>query len=80
MTRYHNETTLHGDIPCADCGTTDNIVWFTDNVFWNAVCEPESPILCIPCFIGRVEAKGFRPRAWRILPEWPWPMASKDAT
>lgn len=30
-------TTLEGDGPCAECGTEENVVWFTDNTFWNAV-------------------------------------------
>src|SRR5688500_7105173 len=66
------ESTLSGDTPCWDCGTEQNIVWFTDNVFWNAVCPDESPILCLPCFIKRTEAAGYRPVAWRVLPEWGW--------
>lgn len=65
-------STLHGDGPCADCGTPHNICWFTESVFWNAVLVDESPILCLPCFIRRVEAVGYRPVAWRVLPEWPW--------
>lgn len=69
-------TTLRGDGPCSDCGTADNIVWFTESVFWNAVCraDPEAmePILCIRCFVRRTEEQGFRPTGWRLLPEWPW--------
>ena len=67
---------LRGDGPCSDCGTNDNIVWFTDDVFWNEVCRGESdyddPILCIPCFVTRVDAKGYEPMSWRLLPEWGW--------
>lgn len=65
-------STLHGDAPCQDCGTEDNIVWFTDSVVWNAVCVAESPILCLPCFVARAELVGFRPTGWRVAPEWPW--------
>ena len=32
---------IRGDIPCADCGTDENIVWFTENVFWNAVMRED---------------------------------------
>lgn len=65
-------TTLHGDAPCFDCGSNENIRWWTDNVFWNAVCPDHSPILCIMCFARRAEATGFRPRAWRVIPEFDW--------
>ncbi|MBA2708313.1 MAG: hypothetical protein H0U59_10980 [Gemmatimonadaceae bacterium] len=65
---------LRGDRPCSDCGTKDNIIWWTDSVFWNAVCRSDpdyvEPILCIPCFVIRADAKGFRPM-WRVIPEWP---------
>lgn len=69
---------LRGDGPCGDCGTSDNIVWFADNVFWNAVMGgPEAlgdpgGIVCIPCFVTRVKAAGFRPSGWRLYPEWAW--------
>jgi hypothetical protein len=63
-------SSLHGDVPCKDCGTNENIIWFTDNVFWNHVCLDDSPILCITCFVKRVEAIGYRPVAWRLLPHW----------
>lgn len=69
---------LRGDGPCSDCGTIDNIVWFTESVFWNAVCR-ETPefadreeVLCIPCFVVRADKAGFQPTGWRLLPEWPW--------
>lgn len=75
-------STLQGDAPCNECGTTDNIVWFTDNTLWNnAVRGPDyalamarwgvDPILCLTCFIGVVEEQGYRPAGWRVLPEWP---------
>lgn len=74
---------LRGDGPCADCGTLDNVVWFTDNVFWNAVTgenvvheESRGAILCVPCFVTRADHAGFRPTGWRLLPEWPWQEAS----
>jgi len=76
-------STAHsGDAPCLDCDTRQNIVWFTDSVFWNEVMrigaglEPwrpdiPSPILCLPCFILRAERAGFRPTGWHVSPEWP---------
>lgn len=30
-------SSLNGDAPCAECGTSDNILWFTDSVLWNSV-------------------------------------------
>lgn len=73
-------STLDGDGPCAECGAEDNIVWFTDNVFWNAVVRKIAQdrwgkgdaILCIPCFVKIAEALGYRPTAWRLIPDWPW--------
>lgn len=72
---------LRGDGPCQDCGSL-NIVWFTDNVVWNAVMEaekhvfasdrPETGILCPFCFVKRAEDAGLQPTGWRITPEWPW--------
>jgi len=66
---------LRGDGPCSDCGTEDNVVWFTESVFWNAVCrrDPDyvEPILCIPCFVKRADEAGFQCH-YRLLPEWPW--------
>ncbi len=70
---------LRGDGPCGDCGTLDNIVWFTENVLWNAVTgeqivaeQPRAGILCIPCFVKRADAAGLQPTGWRFLAEWPW--------
>lgn len=66
---------LRGDGPCTDCSTWNNIVWFTDNVFWNAVCRQgnyDEPILCIPCFVKRARKFGYLPTGWRLLPEWEW--------
>ena len=70
---------LRGDGPCDDCGTRDNIVWFTDNVLWNRVTgqnavheEKHTGILCIPCFVKRADAIGLMPTGWRLLPDWPW--------
>lgn len=64
-------SSLHGDGPCQDCGTTDNIIWFTDNVLWNAIC-PDDGLLCIRCFVAKVEAQGYRPLSWRVIPNWEW--------
>ncbi len=76
---------LRGDGPCDDCGTLDNIVWFTENVLWNAVTresvvgeEPRTGILCIPCFVKRADAEGLRPAGWRLLAEWPWRHAGRS--
>lgn len=69
---------LRGDGPCADCGTTANIVWFTESVFWNAVMEATNPgggnggIVCPQCFVFRADLAGFSPTGWRITPEFHW--------
>jgi hypothetical protein len=67
---------LRGDGPCGDCGTVNNIVWFTESVLWNAVMRPPGydgePLLCIPCFVRRVDAAGYSPTGWRLLPDWHW--------
>lgn len=68
---------ITGDGPCADCGTTENIVWFTESAFWNHVVRNDDPdamdaILCIPCFVTRVDAKGLRPTGWRLILDWHW--------
>jgi hypothetical protein len=79
-------STIPGDVPCAECGTEENLVWFTDPVFWNNVVRWQGddpygyavarwggdPILCIPCFVRVAEERGFRPTGWRVSPEWPW--------
>jgi hypothetical protein len=75
---------LRGDGPCADCGTKDNICWFTESVFWNEVVRNNDPsamdaILCIPCFVIRVEAKGYKPTVWRLTPEFHWETAQEQA-
>jgi hypothetical protein len=68
---------LQGDGPCSNCGTVDNIVWFTESVFWNAVVRIEprltdnAEILCIPCFVIMADQRGYRCN-WRLLPEWHW--------
>lgn len=60
---------IRGDLPCADCGTEDNIVWFTDNLIWNHVIGREtSPILCINCFVIRAEKK-IKCTGWKLIPE-----------
>lgn len=67
---------LQGDGPCEDCGTAHNIRWFTESVFWNEVVRRPNDghcgILCIPCFVKRVDVAGLWPRAWRLMPEWHW--------
>lgn len=69
---------LRGDGPCKDCGTLDNIVWFTDNVLWNEVVggpgtmDDPGGLLCILCFVKRTDAARLWPSAWRLLPEWHW--------
>lgn len=77
MSDYHS--TLDGDGPCDDCGTPDNIVWFTDEVFWHNVVQIDrsrwdgrEPILCLECFVRLAEERGMRPTGWRVAPEWPW--------
>lgn len=63
---------LDGDSPCHDCGTDENPVWYTDNVFWNNVVgKNKHLILCTDCFIVRAEKK-FKPTGWRLIPEFPW--------
>lgn len=65
---------LRGDGPCGDCDTLDNIVWFTESVLWNDVVRRDGydAILCIPCFVIRVDAAGYFPTGWRLLPDWRW--------
>jgi hypothetical protein len=73
---------LRGDGPCADCGTLDNIVWFTESVFWNDVVRAHGPdkILCIPCFVLCTDAVGYFPTGWQLLPDWHWETkAERDA-
>lgn len=76
---------VRGDGPCADCGTLNNIVWFTDNVFWNAVtgesvvyADRTGAVLCVGCFVTRAEAI-FHPTGWRLIPEFSWTKVSLDA-
>lgn len=66
---------LRGDGPCTDCGTKNNVIWFTDSVFWNEICrqgEYTEPTLCIPCFVVRADRAGFYPTGWRLIPDWHW--------
>ena len=67
---------MQGDGPCNDCGTVDNPVWFTDNVFWNDVVRTEGPdkVLCVNCFVIRAEKK-YKVTGWRLLPDWNWQAA-----
>ena len=63
---------MNGDIPCVDCGTDKNIVWFTDNVLWNDICRDEVSdvgILCVNCFVIRAEKK-YDIRSWRLIPNY----------
>ncbi len=63
---------MDGDGPCNDCGTHENPVWYTDNVFWNEVLgEQRNLILCLYCFVRRAEAD-FDITAWRVSPDWKW--------
>ena len=69
-----------GDGPCTDCQEPNPFVWFTDNVFWNAVCRSNDevePTLCPTCFVKRVWAIGLRPIAMRIIPDWEWKESQK---
>lgn len=77
-------TSLDGDGPCADCGSENNIIWFTDNVFWNAVVREDpmrngyEAILCIRCFVASVERMGYSPVGWRVTPAWRWTTTGGD--
>ena len=76
--RRHNETYLRGDVPCMDCGTESNIVWSTQNVFWNAVMKGVrgSGILCVYCFVRRAEKKF--DVVWLLLPQFEWKKKSRN--
>ena len=70
----NKEIIKSGDILCKDCGTEDNIVWFTDDVFWNSVIKniwSRGIILCVNCFVKRAEKK-FDIVSWRLIPSWRW--------
>lgn len=75
---------LRGDGPCRDCGTPDNIIWFTDNAFWNRVMgglgtrDDPGGIVCIPCFVTRADAAGFATH-WRLQPDWHWETKAERA-
>lgn len=75
---------LRGDGPCSNCGTLDNIVWFTDSVFWNAVVRVEprltddAEILCVVCFVVMADARGYRCN-WRVTPEFHWETKTEAA-
>lgn len=68
---------LHGDGPCQDCGGA-NIIWFADNVLWNRVMggpdahDDPGGIVCVTCFVRRVDDAGLAPRGWRLVPDWHW--------
>jgi hypothetical protein len=77
--RWELPAELRGDGPCGDCGTVDNVVWFTESVFWNRVmrrpdvaAEAAGGIVCIPCFVVRTDAAGLYPTGWRLLPDFHW--------
>lgn len=63
---------LRGDGPCSNCGTLDNILWFTESVFWNAVVRIEprltdnAEILCIPCFVIMADQRGWHSLPWLL--------------
>lgn len=65
---------LRGDGPCQDCGTPDNIRWWTDSSLWNRVMggpdarDDPGGIVCIPCFATRAAAAGLPITAWRLTP------------
>jgi len=47
-----------GDSPCYNCGTDENPIWFTDNVFWNNVMgKLRYKVFCVNCFTVRAEKK-----------------------
>jgi len=65
-----------GDIPCGDCETTNNPVWYTDSALWNDVMgghasEEASGILCPQCFMRRAENK-YLITGWHISPGFNW--------
>lgn len=66
---------LRGDGPCWDCGTPDNIRWWTDSALWNRVMggpdarDDPGGIVCVSCFVARVAAAGLAVPAWRLMPE-----------
>lgn len=82
MTTQHSlPEHLRGDGPCSRCGTADNPIWFTDNVFWNAVVRsaPLSWIdgegdgfMCPTCFVRLADERGYYVTGWRIVPEFHW--------
>ena len=77
LSSSNSRGSLNGDNPCDDCGTTDNIIWFTAHTLWNTVVreDPErdfDPILCVLCFVKAVERRGFQPTGWLLLPDWPY--------
>ena len=58
------------DIPCANCRTHNNPVWFTDSNVWNEVMGSDKhQILCVNCFISRAE-KQYNITGWKLSPEF----------
>jgi hypothetical protein len=80
-----SEAAMDGDKPCGYCGTEDVPVWWTDNVFWNAVMRGVDErfgdefkgerLCCLNCFITKAHEAGFRPTSWRLIPEFAWTLA-----
>ena len=82
VTSAELDARLRGDGPCQDCGTPDNIVWFTDNTVWNRVMggpgttDDPGGIVCVTCFVKRADAAGLDPTGWQLTPEWAVPFAA----
>ncbi|MEK6879275.1 MAG: hypothetical protein AABY22_06675 [Nanoarchaeota archaeon] len=57
---------------CHKCKRVKNVIWFTDNVFWNDITgDKRWWILCIDCFVYLAERE-YKITGWRLLPEFPW--------
>ncbi len=70
---------ISGNIACINCLTREDIIWYTDNVFWNEVMgkNERNKILCVYCFTKRAEKK-FKIMGWRLLPDWKWVKSDED--
>lgn len=58
---------------CEECAG-ENVVWFTDDVFWNDIVRQvtgRDMVLCVHCFVKRAE-KRYRVTGWRLIPEFEW--------
>lgn len=75
---------LRGDGPCSNCGTLNNIIWFTDDVFWNAVVRMEprltddAEILCVHCFVIMADQRDYY-CTWRLTPQFRWETKTEAA-